>query len=192
MCAPDTSSFLGGPICRPNVSSSPSPDTYRHPCLRLLSPPLVFSLGPAFQDILGRSQVPCVPFAVQFAICQSARKVYSFASLQCDHEKRLMRWRCRCIRQNSKWLVHDSLEHEPRGQKGINQQLTPPSVSHVDVSTQSKDTSICHYRRKRTTTSGRIQCQPNTASSGVRSSHRIPWTQSRQPILPRHIQALLP
>ena len=39
--------------------------------------------------------------------------------------------------------------------------------------------------------SGRIPAQPNTTSSGIRSSHRIPQTQSHQPVSPRHIQAPL-
>ena len=82
-------------------------------------------------------------------------------------------------------------KQQPRIQEIINQQLTTLSISHVDLSTQPKDTSICHYPRNRTTTSGRIPAQSNTANSGIRSSHRIQQTQFLQPIRPRHIKASL-
>ena len=123
-------------------------------------------------------QVPCVRFAVQFAICRSTKKVYPSARLRYDREKPCQSWRCRYVVQKSyvgqHGLIHYSLEHQPRGHKRITQELTTLSVSHVDPSTQPKDTSECHYPRSRTATSGRTADQPNTASSGIRSSHRNP------------------
>ena len=82
--------------------------------------------------------------------------------------------------------------HDSRIKERNNKYLAVLSTSHVDLSPQSKDPSISHYPRKLTTTSGRIPAQPNTATAGIRPRHRIPLTQSPQPIPPPRIEAFIP
>ena len=124
--------------------SSPFPDRHRHPCKRLR---LVHSPPAVLFPVAG--QFP--PFAAPFAICWRARRVYPFASLQCDHEKPYTLWNVCVFRRTQTqtqtwptWFVHDSPEHQPRDHEKMNQQLTSLPASHVDLSTQSKETSSCH------------------------------------------------
>ena len=89
-----------------------------------------------------------------------------------------------------KWLVYDCLDDQPRGQERINHQLNVLSVSNVDLSTQSKDTSIVMipgYGQHRLVEPD----QPNTASCGIRPRHRIPQTLFLKPIPQHHTRAHL-
>ena len=82
--------------------------------------------------------------------------------------------------------ARQSLDIKENQQEKMNQQLTMPPVSHVNLSDlHPNDTSICHCLRNRTA-SHKTPTQPHTATSDIRSSHRIP-----QSSLPRLIQALL-
>ena len=92
--------------------------------------------------------------------------------------------RCAEIIFRPRWLVRDCLEHQPRGQERVDQQLTMLSISHVVLSTQVEGHVNLTYPRERTTTSGGIPAQHNTANSGIRSLHRIPPTHLPQPIPP--------
>ena len=56
---------------------------------------------------------------------------------------------------------------------------TTLSSPRVDLSTQSQDTSMCHCPKNRTTTSGRIPAQANTASSG----HQMQSQNPMDPVL---------
>ena len=88
------------------------------------------------------------------------------------------------------WLVRDSPQHERRNQERINRQLAAPSISHVNLFSQSKNPSMCHFHQNQ----GhpclvRIPNQPNTANTNIRSGRKRPANPSptvlSQPNIPR-------
>ena len=138
-------------------SSFPSPGSRLHPCWRMLHLPLPLILFPlpflVAHRFLASRFLSGLPFA------RGKEGVPLFFHLPvCSREamqNMVMYMYCTRIQFGPKWLVHDSPEHQPARQERINQQLTSLPVSHVNLSTQSKDTSICHYPKNQTTTSGR-------------------------------------
>ena len=66
------------------------------------------------------------------------------------------------------------------------------SFTRQPVRPHQIDTSTGQCPKNRTAASHRIPTRPNTATSGIKCSHRISQTQSLQPVPPHFIQAPAP
>ena len=81
--------------------------------------------------------------------------------------------RCPCSILTKMTRARQPTKDRRKSAKRINQQVTMPSASFTrqPVRTRHKDTSIGHHPRNRTTTSRKTPTEPNTTTSGVKSSH---------------------